>query len=1316
MNKQFPRLYIFICITAIMVVFLISAKPINAQNYIVVGLSNYQYFPSEYCPEFADNDAFAIGNYLLNVTNVSENKIKLLVEEKALMARLRIECEKTILQETPAGETVVFYFGGNIVADIQTQEIYFAGLHLVPGGDCSLNDSYGFKELNELAQKAANKGIKVVLLLDAFRLSGNFGFDNDNIIASLVDKYKSLSIISACSSQQASNEAEFWKDGHSLFSVMLVDGLNGKADANGDKSVTDNDLFNFLKAEILKESDGLQTPFSGNLQNVVIAKSLSKNIDWADLNEKIGNLLINREHLQTSITDSEQAIRVSNFFEAVDNELVMRPKYSAVSKSIKIIQYPQLNSNESPARFVVFDKLGKMFASFGADEIIRIWNVYNREINFSLNYHKAKVIAADFSPDGNLLASASEDMDVFVWNKLTEKEKKLKPSEKFIARTLKFSANGKWLAVGGDDKNVTLWNTSTWEESTVFEGHTARIENLDISSDNKYLIASAINKKLILWDIETGEILIESDIHKENIVAVKFSKEENLAFSLSQDGFFVVWDLKTLTPQKTFALNIDKIVDFAVCDEYAIIANNNKISTLLFKSDTLMPPFDFGLSTRISSFGVNSAYSKICVAFGGRMYLHDLQLPTISGYGTELYEKIAAAGTAPLQAMKTEMSAILLAESQKVVGAYLSDVSNLPSIRKLKDAVLCAELCMKYSAGTNIAPLAEKTYYLLHSLDVLHSKLATEYNTEISNLEKLRMRYNGISAVPQIISEFYLAQNKADTAFMFAENAALISSNALPALFVKSKAEILAGNINAAYQTLQTAQNNCVISLQAKINLAESYIFQGNFNEANNVLNAANEMDTNSLELFYMKGKLEFERNNYSKAENYWSFCLSKNPNFFQARIMLYKLYLKLYLEGFGGFPLIEQAGFQLNAALKLSMNNPEILSELSMFYSFLVKYNKPESDIYLAQIFNLNVHNRGDIIERVGLEATNIANKALEISPDLLLAKKAFANAYLVADNKQKAVKILKAEVDSLPALDVEYHELGIIAQQTGDITLALSSFKSAIALNKFYLEAYQKLWTLYVQLEMFDQLDSLYMETEIYFGNSPIFDYRYAFEKEGINIKALSDAVFADPLYHLSKCALENYKFLQKNEGGYEKFDAEYDFERLYFVDSTHLIVKQHGKFGLVDIAGKMNIPAEFDSIIINEFMVCCLKYNRAAYTSQVGKVEMHYIDFAGNTLDYAEYQSAAFFGDGYIKVKMNNLYGIINNTGVVIIPTNYQEVEYYGDKIARLAQEGKYVGFTNFDDGLKQDEFGNFHPVTIPIINVRGRELQNGKVVWE
>lgn len=255
--------------------------PVPTSRALIIGISEYS---DEKIPDlqYAHIDAEEMVNFLKSEGGgaLEEENIHFLSDKEATVASIYSSLD-WLLEESLPMDKVFIYFSGH--GDVETKRRFQQGFFLAHDTPATnyLIGSLRVEDLNSYLETMAleNKS-KVVVITDACR-SGHLAGGEEGVkttAENMADLLANEIKIMSCKPEQLSLEGKQWGGGRGVFSYHLLDGLGGLADTNGDKTVDLSEIDNYLKENVVLETDSSQIPNS-----VGLAEAQLFNVDDAIL-------------------------------------------------------------------------------------------------------------------------------------------------------------------------------------------------------------------------------------------------------------------------------------------------------------------------------------------------------------------------------------------------------------------------------------------------------------------------------------------------------------------------------------------------------------------------------------------------------------------------------------------------------------------------------------------------------------------------------------------------------------------------------------------------------------------------------------------------------------------------------------------------------------------------------------------------------------------------------------------------------------------------------------------------------------------------
>lgn len=241
---------------------------------VIIGVSHYRDAHIAQL-QFADRDAQAVRAFLVDPKGgaVPPDHILYLANEEATYARIRSALFSFLTKPGP-DDLAIVYFAGHGTNDFKKRPDNYYLLGYDTDMDNLASTAIPMWDLQSAFERTLQAN--VVTLIDACH-SGGIGQAVPNMTNSRWLKAgfgSQRAIITASDVYEVSREGDQWGGGHGVFTYYVLQGLAGKADLNRDHKISVGELFDFVRTQVLRETNGAQTPTAqaGLTRSIVMAQ------------------------------------------------------------------------------------------------------------------------------------------------------------------------------------------------------------------------------------------------------------------------------------------------------------------------------------------------------------------------------------------------------------------------------------------------------------------------------------------------------------------------------------------------------------------------------------------------------------------------------------------------------------------------------------------------------------------------------------------------------------------------------------------------------------------------------------------------------------------------------------------------------------------------------------------------------------------------------------------------------------------------------------------------------------------------------------
>lgn len=212
---------------------------------------------------------------------------------------------------------------------------------------------------------------------------------------------------------------------------------------------------------------------------------------------------------------------------------------SSTVRSIRLI-----NAHRGGVWGVDFSPDGKLIASGGWDQCLRIWRAEDGAAVQTLDDHAGNLQSVAFSFNGRLLATAGSNEQIKLWNMRDRRLLKVISGHRGYLESVHFSPDGQLLISNGGDRTVRLWRISDAAQVQLIRSDISAL-SVDCSPDGQDLALGCEDRRIRIWSIAENELRQILNGHTDGVPCVAYSPDGNLLASGGADGLVCVWELES---------------------------------------------------------------------------------------------------------------------------------------------------------------------------------------------------------------------------------------------------------------------------------------------------------------------------------------------------------------------------------------------------------------------------------------------------------------------------------------------------------------------------------------------------------------------------------------------------------------------------------------------------------------------------------------------------------------------------------------------------------------------------------------------------
>lgn len=197
------------------------------------------------------------------------------------------------------------------------------------------------------------------------------------------------------------------------------------------------------------------------------------------------------------------------------------------------------NQHSRAVNDIAIARDGKYMLSASSDNLLKIWDIENKNEIRTIRGHTNAVKAAKWLP-------------------------KVQTSETQVQNPDKRGQHEEHVISSSGMGQLRVWDAGTGHSRLILKAHTSGVNDLAIEGKSRILITASSDKSLKVWNI--NDLFEPSPFigHKEAVTSVKISPDGRLVVSVSGDGIVRVWNIAEPKKLTEWLAHDDQISDIAL--------------------------------------------------------------------------------------------------------------------------------------------------------------------------------------------------------------------------------------------------------------------------------------------------------------------------------------------------------------------------------------------------------------------------------------------------------------------------------------------------------------------------------------------------------------------------------------------------------------------------------------------------------------------------------------------------------------------------------------------------------------------------------